>query len=147
MVELIRQLPGQLPFFIAGAIGYYYFSFIDRYARWLLVLAIILFVSREHLYTFIWEPLAIGLFVILFATNLPFLGRFAKYGDVSYGVYILHFPILQLFISYGFFNNQPWLSLMFVSIVLLVCAFMLWHLIEKPFLKKSSHYIAESYKK
>jgi len=147
LVELIRQLPGQLPFFIVGAIGYYYFSFLDKHAYLLIVSAITLILFREHLYAFIWEPFAIGVFVILFATKLPFLGRFAKYGDVSYGIYILHFPILQLFISYGFFNHQPWLALMFVSIFLLACAFMLWHFVEKPFLKKSSHYVAESHKK
>ena len=143
----LRQLPGQLPFFIVGAIRYYYFSFVDKHALLLIVLAITLIVFRQHLYAFIWEPFSIGIFVILFATKLPFLGRFAKYGDVSYGVYILHFPILQLFISYGFFNHQPWLSLMFVSILLLACALMLWHFVEKPFLKRSSHYVAESYKK
>lgn len=147
MVELARQLPGQLPFFIAGAIGYYYFSFIDKHVQWIVVCAITILVFRQYMYAFIWEPFVIGVFVIRFATKLPFLGHFAKYGDISYGVYILHFPILQLFISYDFFNHQPWLSLMFVTIVLLVSAFMLWHFIEKPFLQKSSHYIVESYKK
>jgi peptidoglycan/LPS O-acetylase OafA/YrhL len=146
-VEILRQLPGQLPFFIAGAIGYYYFSYIDKHAYLLIFFAITLFVFRQHLYAFIWEPFAIGVFVIMFATKLPFLGRFAKYGDVSYGVYILHFPILQLFISYGFFEHSPWPSLIGVSIVLLTLAFLSWHLIEKPFLKKSSHYISERYKK
>jgi hypothetical protein len=53
------------------------------------------------------EPIALGILVIYLALIFPYLGRFGKYGDFSCGIYILHFPILQLFISNHLVEISP----------------------------------------
>lgn len=88
------------------------------------------------------EPFVLAVFVIFCAFVIPCFGNFAKYGDFSYGIYILHFPILQILISYGLFTKLPWLALGVSSFLILFSAFLLWHLIEKPCLRKSSHYVS-----
>jgi peptidoglycan/LPS O-acetylase OafA/YrhL len=47
-------------------------------------------------------------------------------------------------IAQGFFRESPWTGLLFAAVLVMVAAFMLWHLVEKPFLRKSSHYVASN---
>ncbi len=140
-LELQRQLPGQIAFFIAGAAAYYYFDRLIRYAVWLVPLALLAFALQGWLPWLAVEPLALAVLVIGFACLLPHLGDFAKFGDFSYGMYIAHFPILQLLIAYGFFSQAPWSGLLLAAALVLSAAFLLWHWVEKPFLRKSSHYV------
>lgn len=140
--ELQRQLPGQLTFFIAGAVCYYYLDTFIRHAYILFIFAIFCFLLQEYMPWLILEPFVLAVFVIFCAFVIPCFGNFAKYGDFSYGVYILHFPILQVLISYGLFTKLPWLALGVSSFLILFFAHLLWHLIEKPCLRKSSHYVS-----
>jgi peptidoglycan/LPS O-acetylase OafA/YrhL len=80
--------------------------------------------------------------VVYVACLFPYLGKFGKYGDFSYGIYIVHFPILQLLIAHGNFNSAPWMSLLLAVALVVTTAILLWHFIEKPFLRGSSHYVA-----
>jgi peptidoglycan/LPS O-acetylase OafA/YrhL len=141
-LELQRQLPGQLAFFIAGAAAYYYFEYLARYSRWFVAIAIAAFVLQAWLPWAAIQPVALGILVVYVACVIPCIGNFGKYGDFSYGVYILHFPILQVLIAYGLFAESPWLSLVGAGFLVIAVAFLFWHFIEKPFLRKSSHYVA-----
>lgn len=140
-LELQRQLPGQLAFFLAGAAGYYYFQYLAKYRSWLVVIAVASFALQNWLPWIAIQPLALGVLVIYFACLFPYLGNFGKYGDFSYGIYIVHFPILQTLIAYGLFKGFPWLMLVAAGSLVMTAAFLFWHLIEKPFLRKSSHYV------
>ena len=140
-LELQRQLPGQLAFFIAGAAAYYYLPYLTKYGKYLLGIALMAFVVPSWLPWIAIQPMALGIIVIYVACVLPNLGNFDKYGDFSYGIYIVHFPILQLIIAQGGFNQHPWQSLAMTGLLVLAAAFLLWHFIEKPFLRKSSHYV------
>jgi peptidoglycan/LPS O-acetylase OafA/YrhL len=143
-VELQRQLPGQLSFFIAGAASYYYFQYLAKYGKWLAALALAMFTLKAWLPWGAIEPIALAIIVVYLACIVPCIGNFGKYGDFSYGMYIVHFPILQLLISYGLFKDYPWLMLGMAGFLIMMVAFLFWHLIEKPFLRKSSHYLAVS---
>ncbi len=141
-LELQRQLPGQLSFFIAGAAGYYYFEYLARYSTWFVALAVVAFVLQTWLPWGVIQPVALAVLVVYFACVIPCAGNFGKYGDFSYGVYIVHFPILQVLIAYGLFAESPWLTLVAAGLLVIAAASLFWHFIEKPFLRKSSHYVA-----
>jgi len=142
LVELQRQLPGQLTFFIVGAAGYYYFETFKKYSLYLLPIAVLAFLSKAYLPWFLLEPLALGILVVYFAMIFPYLGDFGKYGDFSYGIYILHFPILQLLIANHLFADSPILFITVAGALVLLSSILLWHFLEKPFLRKNSHYVA-----
>lgn len=144
-MELQRQLPGQLAFFIAGAAGYYYFQYLAKFGIWLVVLAIASFILQAWLPWIAVEPIALGIVVVYFACIFPCIGNFGKYGDFSYGMYIVHFPILQVLISFGLFKESPWLMLGSAGLLILTVAILFWNFIEKPFLRKSSHYVAATH--
>ena len=135
-----RQLPGQLTYFISGAFAYYYFQFLSKHIRWILGLALAALVLRGWLPWIIIEPLVLAVIVIYFACIFPCLGRFGKYGDFSYGIYIVHFPIIQVMVYLGYFKSSPWVSLCLAALIIISLAFLLWHLVEKRFLAKTSYY-------
>jgi peptidoglycan/LPS O-acetylase OafA/YrhL len=139
-LRLGRQLPGQLSYFMSGAFFYYFLPLFERKSVHFLVLAAIALVLNSWYPIALFEPFALATLVAFFGLFLH-LGNFGKYGDFSYGVYIVHVPIIQLLLLSGHFSERPW-ALMGASVFLTgVCAIAMWHLVEKRFLFRSSHYI------
>jgi peptidoglycan/LPS O-acetylase OafA/YrhL len=139
--ELARQLPGQLSYFMAGALFYYYLPQFERRAGYLLAAAILVFVAGSFSPLSLLEPLALAIVVLFFGLFL-YVGNFGRYGDFSYGLYIIHFPIVQLFVHAGWFSENPWIFLSAVVVTSMAGAVAMWHLVEKRFLFRTSHYIA-----
>lgn len=137
---LAKQLPGQMSFFTAGAAIYYFQPLFMRW-RWPLTVLglLIVIVPRFGLDTEPVYPAALAMVVIGIAFG-PYLGNAGKYGDLSYGLYIWHYPVLQLLVMNGLFRSHPWSTLALGMALALVMAFLSWHLVEKWFLKRSSHY-------
>jgi peptidoglycan/LPS O-acetylase OafA/YrhL len=141
-LQLARQLPGQLSYFIAGAVCYYYLAFLKRWWMALAAIALaLLVVPLPRLVETVVEPAALGILVVYLAVGARYVGNFGRYGDLSYGVYIIHFPVLQTLIALGVFQGNPYLAVALAAALVLAAAFVSWHLVEKPFLKKSSHYV------
>lgn len=135
---LSRQLPGFLSYFICGIALYYYFDIFIQHKLKLLILGIILFATERIIGIEILSPLGLSLIVFSVAFSFEKLNSFAKHGDISYGIYIFHFPVLQVIKSLGFFEKyNPYLvSIIFILTVLLI-GYASWHLLEKKFLAKS----------
>lgn len=140
---LQRQLPGQLGFLLAGATCYYYATWIASRWRWIVPLAVIAILAAKA-----WWPLAVvalpaavGALVVYAAVGVRPLANFGKYGDLSYGIYILHFPVIQWLVSSGVYRESPSGGLAATIAIVLALAFASWHLVEKPFLRRTSHYV------
>lgn len=139
---LARQFPGQLPYFALGS----FFAVAPLPTKWrnaLMIAAFIYILSgfnhkqpwSEYTNMLAYPSLVIGLSQV---RQLSMgIGRM---GDMSYGIYLFHFPVIQLLTDLGVFGINPWLGLGLSILVTLVLAFASWHLLEKGFLKRSSHY-------
>ena len=57
-----------------------------------------------------------------------------KSGDFSYGVYVFHFPVIQIFLAVGIFHRYPLLSVGLIAVIVAGVSFASWHLVEKPYL-------------
>lgn len=139
-VELGRQLPGQLSYFMSGAFLYYFLPLFERKIGYFLVAAVLTLAVNRYLPLPILEPFALATMVVYFGLFL-YVGNFGKYGDFSYGMYILHFPIIQLLLYSGWFRDSPWYFLISVILITTSGAIALWHLVEKRFLFRKSHYV------
>lgn len=141
LIQLEQQLPGQLAFFISGALLYYYY---DKFTEWAIpLLSVAGLVIAMHNY--FWEiyflyPLALGIVTIYSCLLFKYLGNFGRYGDFSYGIYIWHFPILQVFRHFQLFNH-PGLAIPLLFGCLFLVSYLSWNLVEKPFLRRKSHYV------
>ena len=140
--QLSRQLPGQLMYFAAGM------------ALWRL---------RDRLVSHAITAFMIGLIALSASLLIPELAALrvlglsglivgvafapgpelnaARWGDVSYGVYIVHFPIIQALIMVGSFERIGFWGGLFVAATLtLAMSYLLWWWVEKPALRRDSHY-------
>lgn len=133
--EVAKQMPGQLMYFLPGAWCYY-----ERHrlaalgwplgAGSLVLLAASYAFDLNYLY-----PLALAGCVFYAAFGLPYLGNATRLGDLSYGLYILHFPLIQLLVHAGLFASSPWAALAVLLAVAPAAAWLSWHLVEAPALK------------
>ena len=140
-VELARQLPAQLCYFMAGAFFYYFLPLFKRRVGYFLAIALpTLIINRFFCSLPLFEPFALATVVIFFGLFL-YVGNFGKYGDFSYGFYILHFPVIQIMLHIGWFQQSPWYFLISIISITTVGAIAMWHLVEKQFLRRNSHYI------
>ena len=142
-LQLQRQLPGQLTYFLAGAALYLYRE--HAFARWKLLLWVAVAAGAVQHAVFpplsvLVEPVWLGIIVIYGAYGLPYLGNFARFGDLSYGLYIFHFPVIQVLVAAGYFERAPFAGLLTAMATSLALAYLSWHLVERRFLGRRSHY-------
>lgn len=71
-------------------------------------------------------------FLIWFAIRVTKLQNWERFGDFSYGIYIIAWPLMQ-FAAYFGLQNHGWIVYHLVIVIgCHVYAFLSWHLIEKP---------------
>ena len=134
---LARQLPGFMSFFVAGMIGYIYKDLFLRYKNHLIVPAVLVFVLEYYMSLEILMPLAWGIIVLWCAYSLKALNNFAKYGDISYGIYIYHAPILKILLTIGCFTAFTVRTASCIYILTVVAVGLAsWHLLEKRVLQR-----------
>ena len=135
---LSHQLPGFLTFFVSGIALYYYFDYFIKWKNKLIFFALPIFVIEYYLQTEILSPFALAVIILYIAYGFKGLNTWGKYGDFSYGIYIYHFPLVQLAISLGFFNNyNPWLVALILITTVILLSVLSWNLLEKRFLKRT----------
>jgi peptidoglycan/LPS O-acetylase OafA/YrhL len=136
---LAKQLPGYLAYFVTGVFLFLNFEFVLKNKKKLLLGAILaLMISRFSDFQIdVFYPAAFGTIVIVIAYSLSFFNNFGKYGDFTYGLYIYHFPIIQLFRQYDLFEkyNPILMAFCVVSITFFFAVFS-WFFIEKRFLDR-----------
>ena len=140
-IKLEKQIPGQLAFFISGGIIYYFYDYFYKKSSLLVVVAICAMIIHKNIIDiYILYPASLAVIVIYFANIFKYIGNWGRFGDLSFGVYIWHFPIIQVFIFYNLLSN-PILGTFILFLTILTTAYLSWHLVEKRYLYRSSHYI------
>ena len=132
--SLAVQLPGQIQFFLSGALLYFYQADFLRYANRLIVPAVLVAALELYMGWTVLFPLSIGIIVIYVALCMPVFNRFRPKWDLSYGFYIWHFPLLQTATFLGWFTN-PVVGLVSSGVVTALAACLSWVGVERRFLK------------
>ena len=134
---LARQLPGFMSYFVCGMALHYYFDFFIKRKWHFLVIGLLMFVLERHLGWEVLTPLAFASMIFAVAYSFRGLNNFGKYGDISYGIYIYHCPLIKLADDFGLFEryNPYWVAAGIIVLVLIL-GFLSWHLLEKRFLKR-----------
>ena len=127
---LLHQLLGLVAGFVAGMALHHWRVQFDR-ARWpLLAFACVALAMRFAPA----QPAAMAILVIAFARWTPHVDA-AKFGDLSYGIYITHFPIIQFLVAAGLFASSPWLALAAAIVLPALAALLSWRFVESPFIR------------
>jgi peptidoglycan/LPS O-acetylase OafA/YrhL len=81
-------------------------------------------------------PIALGLLIIFVAFHFKQLNNIGKCIDFSYGVYVFHFPIIQLLVSIGVFACNKYIGIFLVLGSAFSMAYMSWQFLECKFLRR-----------
>ncbi|MCL1057883.1 acyltransferase [Shewanella gelidimarina] len=129
--SLNNQLPSMMIFFMVGAL----FNFVDLsfFKVKHLTLVIPLLFLFEHFYLL--NGILIGIFVYIVVNVIKPIKVSEKVGDISYGIYIWHFPVIQISIMYGLFENI-YIGFVASSVVVMFMALCSWHFIESKLIHK-----------
>lgn len=138
---LSKQLPGQLPYLMSGALLYYYLDVFRRRSHLYFAIALAVYVPSYMYHFRPLMPIALAAMIVYAGLVAKYIGNFGRYGDLSYGIYIFHFPVVQSIVHFGL--PAAGLVASFALTVSIVCAlaFASWHLVEKRALAGSSHYV------
>jgi len=143
--QLEVQFPAQLVYFSAGILLLLYFDKLRFHFRSIFFITVCLFLM-DHFFTGeILDVFWISGLVLIFGF-WRYFGNFSKYGDFSYGAYIVHWPILQTLIALGAARFSPALFFLLSMVSIALASMLMWHLVETKFLARSNHYRQESIK-
>ena len=143
-LTLRKQFPGQFMYFYSGTLILLYFDYFQRYVKYIFPAAAILFFFRnEHIVLTILEPLSLASLIIGFAYNFKYLNFLRRYDNISYGIYLLHFPIIQVIVSCGIVEASPVFAFMLSLLITIILALFSWKFLEKPALKTKKRWIKE----
>ena len=137
---LSRQFLGQIRFFISGVALLFYFDWLKQNKKWLLPISIIIIISR-YFVSFqaidLFYPIAFAVTIILFAYIFSGLKILTRFGDYSYGLYLFHFPVIQIITHFGWLKNSPALLFLLCFGVTFLLSCLSWHFLEKRVLKRA----------
>jgi peptidoglycan/LPS O-acetylase OafA/YrhL len=126
------QLPGQLSYFMVGALVHYHLAFFMRYGRWLMLAAAICYGIHYWTGWFLVRPLAIAALTLGAALLLPHIKGPTRWGDFSYGTYVLHWPLIQVVVATGLYRVHPWIGFLASITLVATGAVFSWFVVEKP---------------
>lgn len=136
-----RQVFGQLSYFYMGVLMYYHLDLLRQW-KWVFLAAaltglLIMRLLPESI--LIIKPIAESTLVIW----VSMIGRwghwFSRHDNVSYDIYLFHFPIIQLALHLGIPQLGEWTSFLICVAAVTIFSFMSWNLIGKPFMKLKKH--------
>ncbi|MGC3964391.1 MAG: acyltransferase [Rhodocyclaceae bacterium] len=131
--RLSKQLPGQLSFFMAGSMAYYRTrDGLRPVGPIIAALSLFGYALSDGLLHESLAPIFVGCMVYFAAVGLPSLWSAKRIGDVSYGLYLYHFPLVQTLVAIGLFDSNPLGATFLLISVVPIVAYISWWLIEKP---------------
>lgn len=141
--DLLPTLRNAIRFGIAYGLGATLYAYRDRVSFSLLGLAAVLGLTliaknTASLEVFVNILLAYGLMLLAYA-RVQKLNILTRISDISYGVYIYHWCMLQ--IVFEFMPNLSPIGLLAIAAPLtFIIASLSWHWVEKPILKQKSNF-------
>ena len=130
--ELKRQIGGQYIYFLAGMCIYFYYQQVHSQVKWLLPVSVVVFLVGSYYDS--WEYLTAFCYAVIImelSLNAKVLSRFSEVPNVTYGLYLYHFPVVQILLH---FKVNEWshtgCCLLCLGIVTLL-SIMNYQLIEK----------------
>ncbi|MEM9015222.1 MAG: acyltransferase [Pseudomonadota bacterium] len=139
-LQVALQLPGQIAYFACGMALWIYRHHVKKHLSLWGALGLSLFIACESLGLAFLLPAALtGLIAFAAWAPGPVLNA-TRWGDLSYGVYIVHYPIIQTLIAFGLFEQNYVAACALTIALVIISALAMWRFVERPFLRQDSHY-------
>ena len=136
---LSRQGPGMLRYFAAGTFAMFHFLRYKRRGALLAIGSLIVYLLWGHegglAYRLV-EPVVLTSLILGAGYLLPYCAFLQRHDNISYGIYLYHYPIAQALIALGLFERSFTLAAGLTFALTIGMAWLSWHLIEKRWLSR-----------
>lgn len=129
-----RQFFGQLSFFYVGALAFSRLDLLLR-RRWmilLLLLAGLLLMQTDHYARVALRPVVEGGLVIWFSMIGRWGRHVSRHDNVSYDIYLFHFPLIQLAVWFGIPALGVWPCFLICMGATVLLSMLSWNLVGRP---------------
>ncbi len=129
-----KQIGSQFMYFYSGTFILLYFNYFIKYLKYLLPLSMLIY-GLSYTDNFIFlklEPIAFAAIIIGSAYLLKYFFFLRKYENISYGMYLFHYPIIQIFIHYNITEYNFYLSFFGSLAITTLISIVSWKYLEKP---------------
>ena len=137
---LSRQFVGQLMYFYSGVIIYFLYDRFRKYWIWIGAVAAVALLSGRFIaeYSYFIEPMAIASVTLLMSLCVPPVDFLRRHYNLSYEIYLFHFPIIQLACHWHLPERISHMGAMAATVIVTVLSsWICYRLIEKRFIVRS----------
>lgn len=103
--QLSYQLPGFMSYFVMGVFFLFNGETLIAKKNFFILPAVLVFFLHYRTRTEFLMPCSLACIVMWAGSSLTFLKRIGQPLDYSYGMYLFHFPLIQILTSHKVFNN------------------------------------------
>lgn len=130
--------PTTMIYFFSGTAILFYFDWFCQHIRWILPICFIyIFILQyiDYSLPYYIEPLAFSALIVGIAYFCKPLNFLQKYDNISYGLYLYHYPIIQVLTQYQLHQYNIYLTFILTLLITILLATASWYFIEKRLLK------------
>lgn len=131
---LQHQLGGQIIYFFGGTVLLLYFDLFCKYIKFIFPFGLMLYIasSRFHIpYMQYMEPISFAVVIIGIAYFCKPLNFLKKYDNISYGLYLYHFPVIQILVYFHLDVYNIYLTFFLTLLFTISLSVFSWYVIEK----------------
>ncbi len=135
-----RQIFGQLSYFYCGMLVYFAHEWFDKYRRYIFIVSLLLYIAtRDVPYASVFAaPMLYSCIVLSFSMFRHAVPWMSRSNNISYNIYLLHYPIIQIAVYFGVNPEYPWLPLAGVVVATCLLSIVSISFVEKPFRRRPS---------
>lgn len=134
-----RQFFGQLAYFYLGALFYVHLDRLKSNLTWTFIICVPLYLLTDCIpYGRIFiPPFTLGL-LLLGVSVISRTPRILRHGhNVSYNIYLFHYPVIQLSVFFGMSALSPWITFFPVLAVTVLLSIFSHYAVDMRFVRKS----------
>lgn len=133
-----RQIFGQLSYFYCGMLVYFAREWFDRNRRQIFIVSLLLYIATRGVpYASVFAaPMLYSGIVLSFSMLRHTIPWVSRSNNISYNIYLLHYPAIQIAVYYGVDPACPWMPLAGVVLATCLLSIVSAVTVEKPFRKK-----------
>lgn len=127
-------------YFFSGTAILLYFDWFCKNIKWIFPICVAYlaatFIFGNHILYYL-EPLAFSAVIVGIAYYCKPLNVFKRFDNISYGLYLYHFPVIQVLVQYNIHQYNIHIAFLLALAITILLAVTSWYIIEKPLLKRA----------
>lgn len=138
---LSRQAFTQMGFFYAGMLMYFFREQAKKNLKLVIGAGLILYIAEGLIPEIrpIIGPFAVAMLFLGISMWGRTITKFIHVNCISYNIFLIHYPVIQICVMFGFRHLPIWQSLTSVIIITVILAYLTNRFIDQPFTRRNKY--------